>query len=261
MLLKDKVTLIMGATSGIGKAGAMAFLREGAILTIVSNDEAQGKEVAEESKQQGYKVTYAYADVSRISDIEKVVKMVVDTHGRIDIFWHNVGIFLPGHIETVTEENYDREMTVSLKAALFGTKLVMPVMKRTGGSILFTSSMVGLRPSPYNEGYSITHGIEKAALIMLMRCLVEPLAKYNIRVNCICPGPVATNRWLAGAESQAAKADMDVETYLKTKVDRLPLKRMIAETEIADAILFLLSDKASGITGAAFPVDGGFSAV
>jgi NAD(P)-dependent dehydrogenase (short-subunit alcohol dehydrogenase family) len=98
-------------------------------------------------------------------------------------------------------------------------------------------------------------------MIMLMRCIVAPMAKYNIRVNCICPGPVATDKWLEEQKVQAKLSGMDFDTYYKAAVERIPLKRTITEAEIASAAAFLVSDKASGMTGVAFPVDGGFAAV
>ena len=96
---------------------------------------------------------------------------------------------------------------------------------------------------------------------MLMRCIVAPMAQYNIRVNCICPGPVATDKWLEEQRVQAKLSGMDFDTYHKAAVERIPLKRTITEAEIASAAAFLVSDKASGMTGVAFPVDGGFAAV
>jgi NAD(P)-dependent dehydrogenase (short-subunit alcohol dehydrogenase family) len=261
MLLKDKVALIIGGTSGMGKAGARAFLGEGANVTIVGRDASKGRNALSEINNESSKGTFIRADSSRVSDIERVVKTVADTHGHIDIFWHHAGTLFPGHIENVTEEHFDYEIAVGVKAALFGTKLVLPFMKNTGGNILFTGSMVGLRPSPYSEGYSISYGVNKAAMIMLTRSLVEPLARYNIRVNCLCPGPVSTEKWEQNKILQAKTAGVDVATYREAHLQRVPFKRAITEAEAIEAALFLVSDKASGITGVALPVDGGFSAL
>lgn len=261
MLLKDKVALITGAATGIGRTGAQLFAQEGAKVIVADVNDKEGEKTVNEIRGQGNEATYIHVGLSSVSEIEQMVKTAAETYGRLDIFWHNAGVFYEGHIETIKEENYDKEMAIGLRAGIFGTKFVIPVMKKAGGGcILYTSSMVGLRPTPYMPGYSLTHGIEKAGTIMLMRCVTEPLARYNIRVNCICPGPVATEKWRTGQILQAKASGIDPEEYYKASVGRIPLKRIITEEEIANAAAFLVSDKASAVTGVAFPVDGGFSA-
>jgi NAD(P)-dependent dehydrogenase (short-subunit alcohol dehydrogenase family) len=262
MLLEGKVALITGAATGIGRAGAKLFAQEGAEVIVADVSDQAGEETVAEIKKAGQKASYIHVDLSSVDEIEQMVKQAVKSCGRIDIFWHNAGVYYEGHIDDIEAENYDREMTIGLRAGVFGTRFVLPVMKRAGwGSILYTSSMVGLRPTPYMPGYSLTHGIEKAGTIMLMRCLIEPLARYNIRVNCLCPGPVETEKWKTGQIRQAKASGIDPDEYYKASVGRIPLKRTITEAEIANAAAFLVSDKASGVTGVAFPVDGGFSAV
>ena len=262
MLLRDKVALITGATSGIGRAGALIFAKEGANVIIVGRNEKEGEKIVDAIKGQGNKAAFIRADLSLVDGIEHMVGTAAEIYDRIDIFWHNAGAYFAGHIDLIEEEHYDREMTIGLKAAVFGTKLVIPIMRKTGGgSILYTSSMLGLRPSPYTPGNSITHGLGKAGMVMLTRCLTEPLARSNIRVNCICPGPVETKEWKAGIVDKAKATDIDPEEYYNLSLERLPSKKNITEEEVANAAAFLVSDKASGITGAAFPVDGGFSAI
>ena len=244
MLLKGKIALITGAATGIGRTGARLFAQEGAKVIVADLNDTEGEKTVNEIKGEGNEAAFIHVDLSSVSEIEQMVKTAAKTYGHLNIFWHNAGVYFKGHIEVIKEEKYDKEMAIGLRAGVFGTKFVIPVMRQAGGGcILYTSSMVGLRPTPYMPGYSLTHGIEKAGLVMLMRCVTESLAKYNIRVNCICPGPVET------------------EQYYKAGVERLPIKRTITEEEIANAAVFLVSDKASGITGVAFPVDGGFTAV
>ena len=262
MLLRDKIALIAGATTGIGQTSARVFAKEGARVIIVGRNEKAGEKTVNEIKGQGNEAVFIRADLSLVSEIEHMIRTAAEKYGRIDIFWHNAGAYFAGQIELVEEEHYDMEMTVGLKAAVFGTKLVIPVMRRAGGgSILYTSSMLGLRPSPYTPGNSITHGPGKAGMVMLTRCLTEPLARYNIRVNCICPGPVETKEWKEGIIDKAKASGIDPEAYYKLSLERLPIGRNITEEEVANAAAFLVSDKASGITGIAFPVDGGFSAI
>jgi len=262
MLLEHKVALITGAATGIGRAGAKLFAHEGAEVIVADVSDKASQETVAEIKELGQKASYIHVDLSSVDEIEQMVKKAVESYGRLDIFWHNAGVYNEGHIDDIEPENYDKEMTIGLRAGVFGTKCVIPVMKQAGqGCILYTSSMVGLRPTPYMPGYSLTHGIEKAGTIMLMRCLTEPLARYNIRVNCICPGPVETEKWKTGQIRQAKASGIDPEEYYRASVGRIPLRRTITEAEIANAAAFLVSDRASGVTGVAFPVDGGFSAV
>jgi len=262
MLLKGKVALITGAATGIGRTGARLFAQEGAKVIIADINDKEGEKTVNEIRGQGNEAAFIHADLSSVSEIERMVKTAAETYGHLNIFWHNAGVFFPGHIEVIKEENYDREIVVGLKAGIFGTKFVIPVMRQAGGGcILYTSSMVGLRPTPYMPGYSLTHSIEKAGLVMLMRCVTEPLARYNIRVNCICPGPVETELWKTGQALQAKASGIDPEEYYKAGKERLPIKRTITEEEVANAAAFLVSDKATGVTGVAFPVDGGFTAV
>ncbi|MDP2930910.1 MAG: SDR family oxidoreductase [Chloroflexota bacterium] len=262
MLLEDKVALITGAATGIGRAGARRFAREGAKVIIADINDSEGEKTVAGIRQQGGEAAYIHTDLARVGEIERMVKAAAGTYGRLDIFWHNASVIFSGHIEALEEDHYDKEMTIGLKAGVFGAKFVIPVLREAGGGcILYTSSMVGLRPTPYMPGYSLTHGIEKAGIIMLMRCLVEPLARYNIRVNCVCPGPVETEKWERDQILQAKSSGVDPEIYLKAGRERLPIKRTITEEEIASAATFLVSDQASGITGVALPVDGGFTAL
>jgi NAD(P)-dependent dehydrogenase (short-subunit alcohol dehydrogenase family) len=262
MVLRDKVALITGAATGIGRTGAQVFAQEGARVFVADLNDEEGEKTVAEIQKQGHKATYLHVDLGVVRDIERMVGTAGSAHGRLDIFWHNAAVYLEGHIETITVENYDKEMAIGLRAGVFGTKSVLPLMKKGGGgAILFTSSMVGLRPTPYMPGYSLTPGIEKAGAVMLMRCLTEPLARHKIRVNCICPGPVATEKWRRGQVLQAEASGVDPEEYYQASIERIPLKRTITEEEIANAAAFLVSDKASAVTGVAFPVDGGFSAV
>ena len=260
--LGGKVALIAGAATGIGRAGAQLFAREGAKVIVADINDKDGQQTVTEIKKQGNDATFVHVDLSYVHEIEKMVNTAAEIYGHFDIFWHNAGVFFPGHIELIEEQNYDKEMAIGLKAAIFGTKFAIPVIRQSGGgSILYTSSMVGLKPNPYNPKYSLTHSIEKAALIMLMRCVVEPLINYNIRVNCVCPGPVYTPLWERAMVIPAKELGIDPNVAIKTAADRSPMKRLIADEGIATAATFLVSDKARGVTGVAFPVDGGFSAV
>ena len=261
-MLKGKVALLVGASTGLGRTCALRLVSEGAKMIIADINKEAGEETARRIQAMGGQATFIRVDVTSIRQIEYMVNTAAGLYGTIDIFWHNAGVIFPGHIETVIEKDYELEMAVGLKAAVFGTKFIIPVMKKAGGgTILYTSSMVGLRPTPYKEGYSLTHGIEKAGIVMLMRCVTEPLSRYRIRVNCICPDPVATEQWKAGQVLQAKACGIPPDEYIRVGIERLPIKRLITEDEVAEAVLFLISDRSPGITGIALPIDGGFTSV
>ncbi len=262
MLLSGKVAIITGAAAGIGQTAARLFAQEGAKVVIADINDRDGEETARGIREQGNEAVFVRADVVSVNDMEHLVQMAVATYGRLDIFWYNAGIFIQGHIDLVEEENFDKQMATNLKGAVFGTKFAIREMRKVGGGcVLFTSSMVGLKPNPYEPSFSLPYNVAKASLVMLMRCLVEPLAEDNIRVNCICPGPVKTPQWVAGLATAAQMEGISQDEVLKRKVARIPLGRAITMEEIANVAIFLASDKASAISGVALAVDGGFAAI
>lgn len=261
-LLQGKVVVITGSATGIGQCAARLFAEEGAKVVIADINDKDGQETARGIREQGNEAIFVHADLASVKDTEAMIETAVHTYGRLDVFWHNADMSFPGHIDLVKEEEFDKQMAVGLKGAVFGTKFAIREMRKVGGGcILFTSSMVGLRPSPYDPTYSLTHMLEKASLVMLVRCLVEPLAKDNIRVNCICPGPVRTPRWDRGLRQRAEKYGINQDELLRRRISRIPLGRTITMEEVAQAGLWLCSDKASAITGVGLAVDGGFAAV
>jgi len=209
-------------------------------------------------REQGGEASFVPADMLVVADIERLIKEAVDTYGRLDIFWHNAGIVGPDNIEDITEEIYDSMMTVNLKAGIFGAKFAVPEMRKAGGgSILFTSSVAGLKQS----SYSMTYSLAKTGLVMLTKKLAVDLAKDNIRVNCICPGRVQTPTRVSITEQKARAMGISSEEWVSKDRQRIPMGRYITEKEVVDGALFLVSDRASSITGVALPIDGGFLAV
>ena len=257
MLLQGKVAVITGSTSGIGRAGAIAFAQEGASVVISGRNKERGGEVVELIKKQGGQAHFVAADMLAKGDIERLVKESVDSFGRLDIFWHNAGIMGPDDIDSLSQERYDEMMTTHLKAAVFGVKAAVPQLRKNGGAILFTGSVAGLKQA----SYSLTYSLAKTGLVMLTRKLAVDLAKDNIRVNCLCPGRVHTDTRPEISQKRARELGITPEEWEKRDKKRIPLGRFITEQEVADAALFLVSDKASGITGVALPVDGGFLAI
>jgi len=258
LLLQGKVAVITGSTAGIGRAGAIGFAQEGAKVVVSGRSRQRGQEVVSIIREQVNEASFVPADMLVVADIERLIKKAVDTYGRLDIFWHNAGIVGPDHIEDITEEIYDNMMTVHLKAGVFGAKFAVPEMRKAGGgSILFTSSVAGLKQS----GYSLTYSLAKTGLVMLTKKLAVDLAKENIRVNCICPGRVQTEMRVSIAGQKAQAMGISSEEWVRRDIQRIPMGRYVTEKEVVDGALFLVSDRASSITGVALPIDGGFLAV
>lgn len=252
MLLEGKVVIITGSASGIGKAGALLFAKEKAKVVVTDVDVPKGQEVADDILRQGYESCFVPADLKSLVDIQELIRKTMTRFGRLDIFWHNAGIPGPGSIEHTDEEAYDRTMAVHLKAGVFGAQAAIAEMKKQEqGCILFTSSLSGLKPSPFSLAYSLA----KAGMVMLTRCLAVSQAQYNIRVNAICPGLVDTPL----LNSIAEREGMIPEEMRKFALERIPLGRYVSKDEVAQGALFLASDMASAITGVCLPIDCGMA--
>jgi len=258
LALQGKVAVITGSTAGIGKAGAVGFAREGAKVVVSGRNRQLGEGVVSTIKKQGGEASFVPADMLVVADIERLIKQAVASYGRLDIFWHNAGAVGPDNAVDISEEIYDNMMAVNLKAAVFGAKFAIPEIRQAGGgSILFTSSVAGLKQA----SYSMTYSLAKSGLVMLTKKLAVDLAGYNIRVNSICPGRVETESRVAFAGQKAQKLGITKEEWVQQDIQRIPLGRYVTEQEVVSAALFLVSDQASSITGVALPVDGGFLAV
>lgn len=252
MKLKEQVALITGAATGIGRASARLFAQEGARVAIADINDRDGQETVKMIQSAGGKAMFIRIDVSAVSQLEQMVRTTVDSFGKLTIFFHNAGIAGPGALEATSEEAYDRCMAVNLKAGYFGAKFAVPELRKAGGgSILFTSSGLGLRPSPQSPAYSLS----KAGLIMLTRSLAVSLARDNIRVNAICPGPV--NETPIWQDFVNRVPGTNADEYVRKSLEGRPINRFGTAEEMARAALFLVSPENSYITGVALPVDGG----
>ena len=252
MKLEGKVALITGAATGIGRAAAILFAQEGAKVVIADINAKDAAETVQTINNNQGEAFFAYANLLNTGEIEMMVKTTVDIYGKLDIFYHNAGVAGPGRIERTTEEAYDQIMAIHLKAGFFGAKFAAPEIKKAGGgSILFTGSGLGLRPSSQSPAYSVS----KAGLLMLTRALAVALAKDGIRVNAVCPGPINTTPLWQGV--LARNPEIVPAEYTQMNMQIRPIKRLGTPEEMAHAALFLVSPEASYITGVALPVDGG----
>lgn len=138
MLLKERAAVITGSTAGIGRMGAIVFAQEGAKVIVSGRSHQRGQEVVSIIREQSNEASFIHADLHMVADIERLIKMAVDTYGRLDIFWHNAGTVEPDYIEHITEETYDKMMAVDLKAGAFGAKFATPEMRKAGEGLFYS---------------------------------------------------------------------------------------------------------------------------
>jgi len=249
--LADKVAIVTGAASGIGRAAAERFAAEGASVLVADLQEDGSREVAAALRARDLRAEACAVDVRDDAAVRSMVERAVRTFGGLDVLFNNAGVgnYLP--FEELEPDEWDRIVGVNLKGVYLGCRHAVPELRRRGsGVILNTASLSGLRAQAQNEAYCAA----KAGVIQLTRSLARELAADRIRVNCICPGAVDTpllRRFTGSGE----RADEEVAAVGR----RAPLGRVARPEEIAAAALFLVSDEASFITGVALPVDGGAS--
>jgi NAD(P)-dependent dehydrogenase (short-subunit alcohol dehydrogenase family) len=254
MRLQDKVALITGAGSGIGRAIALLFAGEGAAISASDFNEATAKATVDSIKAAHGEAMYTTGDVAIASDVQGMVRATLEAYGRIDVLVSCAGIAdrqLPSSFSP--EEVWDRVMDVNLKGVYLLAWYTVPEMVRQGGgSIINLSSVMGLVGSEYTGGAGFGAYVpSKGGVLQFTKNLALEHAKNNIRVNCICPGYVDTNLTRPLAETS--------ELYEAIK-KRHPMGRFGRPEEIAYAALFLASDESSFVTGAPLVVDGGYTA-
>ena len=254
MLLRDKVAIITAAGSGVGRAGAILFAREGAKVVVGDIDPEGGTETVNLVKDEGGEASFVQTDVGKVEDLRRLVEKTIDLYGKLNVLWNHAGIPGPGGLEDVEEADFDKAIAVNTKSGFFATKFAIPHIKKAGnGSILFTASIAALRASPVSPTYSLT----KAALISLTLSLAAYLGPNNIRANCICPGPIYTPMLEKFINRAGIKEPGFVENAIKGFEQKSPLGRLATAEDIASAALYLASDNASYVNGVIFPVDGG----
>jgi NAD(P)-dependent dehydrogenase (short-subunit alcohol dehydrogenase family) len=252
--LANKVALITGGASGIGEGTVRLFAREGAAVVIADIQDDQGARLAAEL---GARVAYVRTDVSREPDVQNAVTETVKRFGRLDCIFNNAGFGgVGGRIEAIDIAGFDQTIGVLLRGVLLGMKHAAPVMKRQGGgSIVSTASVAGLTAGFGPHVYSAA----KAAVIQLTKTVAMELGEHNIRVNCICPGGIATPIFGKGLGMSAEQAEAIVPLMKGVLENLQPIKRSGVPDDIAHAVLWLASDDATFVNGHALVVDGGLT--
>jgi NAD(P)-dependent dehydrogenase (short-subunit alcohol dehydrogenase family) len=252
MKLTGRVAIVTGAASGIGRASAIAFAREGAKVVVVDRNKQGGEETVSAIAADGHEACFVCVDVSKEADLKRMIEDTVARWERIDILFNNAGVLLVRPIEEMTEEEWDRVMSINVKAAFFAIKHAAPHMRRGGGgAILNTGSIASITGQVGTPAYSASKG----AIALLTKSLALDLGRDRIRVNCICPG-ITNTPMLREHLGQGS----DGEARIRARLARVPLGDILTPEDVARAALYLVSDDSAGITGVLHLVDGGLLA-
>lgn len=251
MRLQNKVALITGASSGIGREAALLFAIEGASVVVADVDDKGGQETVELIQRQKGKAAYVRADVSQAADCERMVAVAEEQFGKLNVLFNNAGIMHAQDDDAISTEEkvWDITMNINAKGVFFGCKYGIPALRRAGGgSIVNTASFVALLGAATPQ---IAYTASKGAVLALTRELAVVHARENIRLNALCPGPLRT---------ELLMKFLDTEQKRHRRLVHIPIGRFGEAVEIARAALFLASDESSFVTGTEFLVDGGIAA-
>jgi NAD(P)-dependent dehydrogenase (short-subunit alcohol dehydrogenase family) len=251
MRLANKVALITGAGSGIGRESALLFAREGARVVVADVNDDAGQGVVGELRAAGGEAVYVHADVSKSADAEGMIRAAEESFGRLDVLFNNAGISHARDDDAVAteEEVWDLTMSINLKGVFLGCKHGIPALRRAGGgSIINTASFVAVLGAATPQ---LAYTASKGGVLAMTRELAVIHAREKIRVNALCPGPLRT---------ELLMKYLDTEEKRQRRLVHIPMGRFGEAGEIAKAALFLASDESSFTTGATFLVDGGITA-
>lgn len=247
----NKVAVVTGAGSGIGRASSIKLASNGAKVVVVDFNKATGDETLSLIKEQGGEGIFVQADVSKSEDVQKYVNATIETYGRIDVFFNNAGIIQKiSPLTEIEDTEYDRIMSINVKGVFLGLKHVLKVMEDQGsGSIINTASTAGIRSEHSMAAYSAS----KHAVVGLTKSASLEYVKKGIRVNAICPGGVQT------ALTNSVAEMFETTGYIPDELPNMRMGRYAAPEELAEMVAFLASERASYMTGSIVLVDGGLT--
>jgi len=249
--LANKVALITGGASGIGKETSVLFAHEGASIVVVDLDKKKGTEVVDLIKKKGGKAIFVTADVSKAKDCEAMVQASEKEFGKLNILFNNAGISHADDDDAVKtdEKVWDLTMAINVRGVFLGCKYAIPALKRAGGgSIINTASFVAILGAATPQ---LAYTASKGAVLSMTRELAVIHARENIRVNALCPGPLKTELLMKYLNTEEKK---------QRRLVHVPMGRFGLAEEIAKGVLFLASDESSFVTGSSFMMDGGITA-
>jgi NAD(P)-dependent dehydrogenase (short-subunit alcohol dehydrogenase family) len=254
--LTDRVAMITGATSGIGKATAILFAQEGAQVVITGRRQNHGEEVVSKIQAWGGACQFIQADHTDPEACSHAIEHTLADYGRIDILFNNAGIVTSGTAETVTEEDWHNTLAINVTAVWRMSRLVIPIMRKQGGGVIVNNgsdwAVVGARDA-------LPYAVSKGAVAQMTRSMALDHAHENIRVNAVCPGDTFVERWLEKGYFEESDP-VTREQALAESATNIPMGRVADPLEIAKAVLFLASDDSSFVTGHLLLVDGGNTA-
>ena len=247
-MLTDKVAIVTGATSGIGRATASLFASNGASVVAVGRNETELNSLREEVRDGKGTIRAHLADVTELSQVDRLVSDTVDAFGKIDILVNAAGIIKNGNIEDTSLDEWDKMLNINLRSVFYLMQKCVPFLEETKGNIVNVSSVTGPRAFPNVLAYCVS----KAGVDQLTRCSALELAPKGIRVNAVNPGVVVT-----GLHKRSGMSDEKYESFLAHSQTTHPLGRVGQPEEVAELIGFLASEKAAWITAATYEIDGG----
>lgn len=246
--MKEKIVIVTGASSGIGRATALLFAENDSQVIALGRNEKELNSLRDEAHKNEKKIKIHLTDLRETSQVERFLTDTIEHFGQIDVLINAAGIIFNGSIENTNLDEWDKMMNINLRSVFFLMNKCIPFLEKTGGNIVNVSSVAGTRAFPNVLAYCVS----KAALDQLTRCAALELAPKNIRVNAVNPGVVVTN-----LHKRGGMKDKDYEEFLEKSKATHPLGRVGKPEEVSELIYFLASEKASWITGATYEIDGG----
>jgi NAD(P)-dependent dehydrogenase (short-subunit alcohol dehydrogenase family) len=246
--MKEKVAVVTGASSGIGRATALLFAQNGAHVVAVGRNQGELGSLRDDARQADGTVRTHLVDITEVSQVDRLMIETIEHFGKMDVLINSAGIIKNGSIEDTTLDDWDKMMNVNLRSMFYLMQKCVPFLVESKGNIVNVSSVTGMRAFPNVLAYCVS----KAATDQLTRCTALELAPKGVRVNAVNPGVVITN-----LHKRGGMTDINYVKFVENAKNTHPLGRAGTPEEVAELILFLASEKAGWVTGATYEIDGG----